>query len=118
MPAKKTTKPTTTARPIKYRAIINIDYSNRKGNAYQKLVAALIQSGWKYVETSAFIKEADTLPPIWKGIELVAKQSASIGFLSALTYHIQGSENFGGLAYPAAKNHPKAKKEIEDKPLP
>ena len=103
---------------LKYRASLNLDFTKQKSYQYQKLIAALIDTGWKYVETSALIIEHDDLAPIWQGIELVAKQSSSAGLLSALTFHIQGAQRFGGKAYAAAKNHRKAVTQILAKPSP
>ncbi len=60
---------------MKYRATINIDFTKQKPQQYQKLVAALMQAGWVYLETSAFIIEGD-LPGVLRGMELVAKQCA------------------------------------------
>jgi hypothetical protein len=103
---------------MRYRAALNLDYTQQQTNNYQKLVAALLQAGWIYVETSAVAIETDDLAKIWRGVELVAKQSASAGTLSALTLHIQGSENFGGISYNGAANHPNALTEIAAKAFP
>lgn len=63
--------------PHTYRGAINLDYTGQNTNEYQRLVAALIQLGWIYVETSALIIETDNLSLVWQGVELVAKQTAS-----------------------------------------
>jgi hypothetical protein len=102
---------------MKYRATINIDFTKQKSPQYEKLVAALTQAGWVYLETSAFIIEGD-LPTVLQGMELVAKQCGAAGELSALTYHIQGSRDFAGRKYAAARFHPNALDEIREKPLP
>jgi hypothetical protein len=50
--------------------------------------------GWVHVETSAFVIESDDVALVWRGIELVAKGSAAIGAPSAVTFHLQGSDDF------------------------
>ena len=104
--------------PTNYRASLNIDFTNQQNNEYQKLVHALVQAGWSYVETSALIIESTELGRIWRGIELVAKQCSDAGDLSALTFHIQGSNNFSGVPYAGARNFPHAEDEILAKPYP
>ena len=102
-----------------YRAIINLDYSHHDSNEYQKLQAALIQAGWMLVETSAYTIEACDIRMVWRGIELIAKYNAKVGDLSALTYHIQGSDDFTtGKSPKSLKNHSKALKQIQAKPFP
>ena len=102
---------------MKYRATINIDFTKQQTQQYQKLVAGLMQAGWVYLETSAFVLEGD-LSAVLRGMELIAKQCSAAGELSALTYHIQGSNDFAGTQYAAAKFHPNALDEIKQKPLP
>jgi len=101
-----------------YRATLNIDFTGIVKNEYQKLVAALLATGWRYLETTAFILETEQLARAFVAFELIAKQCAAAGTLSALTIHIQGSEDFGGVAYPAADNHPNAVANIRGKPWP
>jgi hypothetical protein len=101
-----------------YRGTITIDFTGPNGNEYNKLSVALTQAGWIRIETSLFIIESEELPVVWVGVELVAKQAASIGVLSALTFHVQGSVHWGGQAIAAAPNHPNAMGEILQKPLP
>lgn len=102
-----------------YRGVLNIDYTDQNPNDYQKLVAALQAAGWMYVETSAFAIETPDLGQVWRGIELVAKQDSTAGTLSALTYHIQSSENFeDGKQYAATANHPNALEEVLRKEFP
>jgi hypothetical protein len=79
---------------MKYRAILNFDYTNVNSNDFSRLKLALVEAHWLHVETSAFTIETTNLGEIWQGIELVAKQSSSAGELSALTFHIQGSDDF------------------------
>ena len=79
---------------MKYRAIVNLDFTNQVTNEYTRLKLALVHSKWLFVETSAFIIETDNLAEVWRGIELVAKQCAAAGDLSALTFHIQGADGF------------------------
>jgi hypothetical protein len=101
-----------------YRGSISIDFTGQNGNEYNKLSVALLQAGWKRIETSLFIIESDDLSVVWVGVELVAKQAASIGVLSALTFGVHGSNNWNGQAIAAAPNHPNAMQEILQKPLP
>ena len=86
-------------------------------NEYQKLLAALLQNGWVYLETSALLIE-DELPKVLQALEIVAKQCQAAGQLSALTILIQGSDNFNGVPYLAANNHPYALNDIRQKPFP
>lgn len=76
-----------------YRAVLNLDFTNSSGasrtRARNQLVAALNHCNWSRVETSAYAWEGDDLGEAWRAIALVAHQAASIGTLSALTYHIQ-----------------------------
>lgn len=101
-----------------YRAILTIDFTDQNTNNYQKLVTALIQSDWKYMETSALYIETDDLSKIWAAFALVPRQAKDAGTLSALSLNIQGSENFTGVAYAASNNHPNAKHDIMAKPFP
>jgi hypothetical protein len=107
------------AVPRQYRASINLDYTNSASNEYQYLVSALIQAGWKYVETSSLVLDTEDLNAVWRGISLVMKQDSSISGLSSLTFHVQGSNDFAnGLAYPYAHGHPGALASVEGKPYP
>src|SRR5574341_642133 len=102
-----------------YRAALNIDFTGQNANQCQKLVTALMQASWLYVETSAFIIESQDIANVWRGIELVAKQASDAGQLSALTFHIQSAENFGqSLPYPANVNHPNALAQVQAKQFP
>jgi hypothetical protein len=101
----------------KYRAIINIDFTNPKQNEYQRLVAALLQIGWKYLETSALAFEGE-LANVLVAMELLSKQCETAGTLSALTFHIQGSTNLNGKPYRQSKSYPNALRDIRTKPLP
>ena len=105
---------------MKYRAVINIDFTRQNKtakNQYQKLMMALIMSGWHHVETSALIIEGELIE-VLQAFELIAKQCRECGELSALTIHIQGSNNFEGKKLKAQKNHPNALNEIRAKLLP
>jgi hypothetical protein len=95
--------------PRRYRAVLNLDYAGATTNEYQYLISALIQDGWTYVETSALTLDTEDRNDIWRGISLVMKQDASLPGMSALTLHIQGSDNFDrGIDYPYAEKHPNA----------
>lgn len=100
----------------KYRAVVNIDFSYAKQNEYQRLLAAMMQMGWKYLETSALSFEGD-LPNILVAMELINKHCQSIGTLSALTFHIQGSTNLNGKEYPQSKSFKYALTQLREKPL-
>jgi hypothetical protein len=102
---------------MKYRAIINIDFTNQKENEYQRLIAALMQIGWQYLETSSLAFEGD-LPNILVAMELISKQCQTAGTLSALTFHIQGSTNLDGKPYPQSKSYRHALNEIRQKQFP
>lgn len=101
-----------------YRAHINLDYTGSVTNEYQRLISALVQAGWAYVETSALVIETHDLAAIWQGVEIVAKQSARAGTLSAFTLHIQGGPDFAGRPYPAEQNFPTAREDVLALPFP
>ncbi|HET6764833.1 MAG TPA: hypothetical protein VFH27_14205 [Longimicrobiaceae bacterium] len=96
--------------PRRYRAVLNVDYTGQSSNEYQYLISALIQAGWTYVETSSLILDTPHRNEIWRGISLITKQDSSIPQnLSALTLHIQGSNDFdSGIDYPYSDTHPNA----------
>ena len=104
----------------RYRAVLNLDYTGQSSNEYQYLLSALIQAGWKYVETSALILETDDRSKIWRGISLVMKQDSSIPQEpSAITIHIQASTDFeNGISYLYADQHPQALTSVESKSYP
>ena len=101
-----------------YRAVINLDFGDKDTNEYQKLIAALMATDWKYVETSALWIETDNLGKIWRGAELIARQCGYAGELTALTLHIQGTEFPDGKDYSAANNHKNAVNDILARPMP
>ena len=101
-----------------YRGILNIDFTGMNGNEAERLKNALIQSGWSWVETSAYIVESNNINVVWRGIDLVARQSSFIGQLSALTFHIQSSDNFAGGTPGTAAFHTQAINNILARPFP
>src|SRR5437867_174758 len=104
---------------MKYRAILTIDFTNQNPAEYQRLIAALLQNGWLYLETSALAIETDDLAAIWAAFALIPRQANDAGSLSALTIQIQGSEDFKtGKGYAAAKNFNSATPEIMQKKFP
>src|SRR5688572_14175077 len=103
---------------MKYRGLINIDFSYPNENEYQKLLAALIQTGWVYLETSALHFIEGDLPTVLQALDLIGRQCQDAGILSALTIHIQGSMDFRGTPYSGAKNHPSALSYVRSKPFP
>ena len=97
-----------------------MDHTGGKGRSHhaERLKNALVQAGWKWVETSAYVIETTNLAEVWRGIDLVARQSSSIGQLSALTFHIQSSANFSGDTPNTATHHAQAMSHILGKPFP
>jgi len=107
---------------MKYRAHIYIDFSGntwgKRNRRSQQLIAALIQAGWKLMATRSFVIETNELAEVFRGIELVAKQSGSLGPISFCNFQIQGISDPKGLEYTAAKSQPNALREISSKPYP
>lgn len=105
---------------MQYRAFLAADYTGMVAGEWQKLVGSLLLTGWKYSETSSLFIDTDDLTPVWRGIELVAKQSGLCGILSSLTFFIQGAGDFQtGDTYAAAKNYGKATVDaIRARPFP
>jgi hypothetical protein len=107
---------------MNYRGTINVDFSRCESSIdgeYIRLAVALIEDGWKKVETSAYTRETSDISDLWRGIILLAKQSSSIGALSALTLHVQGAKDFeNSLEVKSTLNPANALKTITDKPLP
>jgi len=106
---------------MQYRAILNYDFTaTTDANDLMRLKLALVEGGWLHVETSAFTIETDEISKVWLGIELIAKQASSIGSLSALTYHIQASQDFShGLQASSTTLSPSnALADIKLKPFP
>ncbi len=98
----------------KYRAVLNLDFTNPNNKEYQRLIAALMQIGWKYLETSALAFEGD-LTNVLVAMELISKQCQSAGTLSAFTLHVQGSTDLDGKPYSQSKSYPNALGEIRGK---
>ena len=105
---------------MQYRAILNYDFTSiTDPNDHMRLKLALTEAGWLHVETSAFTIETSQISEVWLGIELVAKQASSIGELSALTYHIQASQDFSqSLPAGTTLNPSNALEDIKHKPFP
>lgn len=100
-----------------YVAVINFDYSRPHAtNAYQKIITALLQAGWHYVETSALTYDGPDLGPILVALDLLARALPTGGTLSALTVQVQllGAEG----EYKAANNHPNALEQCRAMPRP
>ena len=107
---------------MKYRAQIYADFSKntsseRNANS-QKLNAALIQAGWKFMGSGSFVLESDKLSEVFKGVDLVAKQASCLGPLHFLNFQIVSIPDSDGRTYTAAKARPNALKEISSKPFP
>jgi hypothetical protein len=104
---------------MRYRGTLNVDFTNSDGNQYNRLKAALVAADWLHVETSAYVIENPNLALIWRGIEIVAKQAAATGQLSALTFHVQGSDDFGISIPPLGNlNGPAIRDQILGQPFP
>jgi hypothetical protein len=102
---------------MRYRAVLNIDFTNPHTKEYQRLIAALMRANWKYLETSALACEGN-LANVLVALELISKQCEASGTLSALTLHIQGSTNLEGKPYPQSKSYPNALSQIRNKSHP
>lgn len=103
---------------MQYRAHVRLDFDNQDTGNYQRLIAAFLQVGWCYVQTSAVAIDTDDLSVILRGMELLAKQVPDSGTLTGLMFDIQGSHDFNGIEYQAANNYPNAADDIRAKPLP
>ena len=104
---------------MNYRGIINIDFTGGDGNQQTRLGLALCLDGWTHVETSAFIRETTNIDDLWRGIALVAKQAATVGVVSALTFHIQSSQDFAqNVSLKSTQSPQNALDEINAKPFP
>lgn len=101
-----------------YRGLLTVHFSDSKVGEYSRLKNALVYSGWRWVDTGAFEIETQNLAQIWRGIELAARQSADVGFLSNLSFHIQPSGDDGGLRPRPKLSRWDAINRILEKPLP
>ena len=104
---------------LTYRAVINIDFQKGDSNKFEHLKNALIQAEWLWVNTSAYIIETQNIGLVWRGIDLVARQAADIGELSAITFNVQASESFTTSKVPVTtQNHVQALSNVLKKPFP
>lgn len=103
---------------MKYRAQLRLDFDKIQRNEYQKLIAALVQVGWKYVQTSSLAIETDDIDIILRAMVAIARQCQASGVLTGLSFDVQGTSNFNGIRYKAIKNHPNALAQVSAKPLP
>jgi len=78
-----------------YRGTLTLDFGNGQvASAFQRMETALLQLGWTYAETSAFVydqpddqSDATALIKSWQGIAVVGRATNSIGGrLSAMSY--------------------------------
>ena len=100
-----------------YIATLTWDYTGATANEHNRLQNAICQiHPWEKVETSAFMAECDTLDPIRKAFEVLARAAHTPGKLSALTFNVQLVEP--GLQPPAAVNHRQALNNVLAMPLP
>lgn len=105
---------------MKYRAQITLDWGEpHSPNDQQAILAALVKTGWCLAETTALVIETDDLNRIWQGIEVVAKGADAAGTLTALSFNVVASDDFGkSRPYPALGNHPKALDKLSALPYP
>ncbi len=101
-----------------YRAHVRLDFGEKDNNEYQKLIAAFLQAGWVYVETSAVATETDDFDVVRRGLDILARQLPYAGTISALMFDVQRSDDFGGQFYVAADNHPSALVDVRARPSP
>lgn len=105
--------------PKGYRGTLNLDFTGADGNQQVRLALALRHAGWLHVETSALVRETTDINDLWHGIGLVAKHAASVGIVSALTFHIQSSDDFGAnVSLVTTQSPANALAEIQAKPFP
>ena len=81
-----------------YRGILTFDYGTRVHggeNQQNRMQTALLAMGWRYTDTTAFVFEQSdegdeaALSNIWQGVAIVARGSAAIGPITALSFVIQ-----------------------------
>ena len=105
--------------PREYSATLSIDKTGSQTNEYQYLISALIQSGWKLVETSVLTRRSANIGDIWHGIKLTMKQAPCMDPISHLSFDLVSSEDLdAGSAYPFSDKHPNALQNVDSKPLP
>ena len=112
--------------PMTYKATLTVDFTGSKNKeqkgresaGYTKLSVALVELGWRHLETSAFVIESRPLKDVWTGIEIVMKQAANAGALSALTLTIQGSADWAGVSEKSTLNPARALSTILQLKLP
>ncbi|WP_420113802.1 hypothetical protein [Pseudactinotalea sp.] len=89
-----------------YLATLTLDYTGQQPNEYTRLLNALCQCGWDYVETSALVFEGEDLDGVRLALEVLARSVESPGMLSSLNVQVV----FMGAPRqpPAARNHNRA----------
>lgn len=105
---------------MRYRGIINFDFTEADPNQHSRLSLALRETGWTHVETSAFVCDTDDIADLWEGFGLVARQADRVGIMSALTFHIQLAENdfTTNVSLETTQSSSNALDEIADLPFP
>ena len=104
---------------MKYRGLLNIDFTHPDANQQTRLSLALRKIGWRHVETSAFTRDSQSIDDLWEGIGLVAKYANRVGILSALTFHIQGAKSFNkNVSLKSTQSPTKAVADIKQLPFP
>jgi len=97
-------------------ATISLDYNHQSPNEYQRLINALVQSGWEYADTSALVYDSENLAGVRLALEVLARAMETAGELSALALQVQlvGQSR----SAPAAVNHRRALPKLLKEPLP
>ena len=98
-----------------YLATISLDYTDTNIGGYQKLQAALIQTGWTYSETSTLYVETEDLEVVRRGLALLAHGIDGGGTLSNLnvTVHLVGDP----YTPRSVTTHRYAVEQIMDRPI-
>ena len=107
---------------MSYRGALSFYFADRVGekknwDKKQELTAALIRSGWKKVTTdsNAFTIDTEDVREIWRGIELVGKQSTILGDLKTVEFHIYADDS---VDYPKANASGRAISNILERHFP
>jgi hypothetical protein len=103
-----------------YQASIHLDtMSGANRNAYTRLLNALDQAGWEYVETSAMALIDGSWPEVLEAFELLARGLPAVGGVSSLAVQVQLTpDDHVARKPPGAANHSRARRNILGLPLP
>ncbi len=105
-----------------YWALLTLDKSGDPAsdptNAYEKLKCALVDIGWEWRATSAFMYKGDDIGAVWRGMDLVARQASGIGGIGSLALQVVRDKHGEAKEPSSRKNHPYAVEDIEGQPDP